>query len=49
MKNSQRIWIMYAIMFSLKILTVNELNTESHFIVQTVKLNQNIYSKGMWI
>lgn len=34
-------------MFSLNFLTVNELSTERHFIVQVAKLNQHIYFKGI--
>ena len=46
MENSQRVWIMY-IVFSLKFLTVKELNTERHFIVWAAKLIQHICSKGI--
>ena len=42
MKNSQRVWIMY-IVFSLKFLTVKELNTERHSIVWSARLNHHIY------
>ena len=42
-ENIQRIWIMYIIMFSLNFLTVKELSTERHFIVQTAKLNQQLF------
>ena len=38
---------MYTIVFSLNFLTVNELSTERHFLVQTAKLNQHIYLKGI--
>ena len=47
MENTQRVWIMYIIVFQLKFLTVNELSTERHFIVQVAKLNQHIYFKGI--
>ena len=43
MENSQRVWIMYSIMFSLNFLTVKELSTERHFIVWAAKLNQHLY------
>ena len=43
---TQRVWITYIIVFSLNILTVNELSTERHFIVQAAKLNQHICFKG---
>ena len=39
---------MYTIMFSLNILTVKELSTERHPIVWDAKLNQPIYSKGIF-
>ena len=47
MEYTQRIWIMYIIVFSLKFLTVNELRTERHLIVQAGKLNQHLYFKGV--
>ena len=37
---------LYILLFSLNFLTVNELNTERHLIVQATKLNQHIYFKG---
>ena len=46
MKNSQRVWIMYIIVFSLNFLTVKELTTERHFIVWA-QLNQHVYYKGI--
>ena len=49
MKNSQRIWIMYIIVFSLIFLTVKELSAERHFIVWAAKLNQHIYFKNILI
>ena len=44
MENSQRIWIMYIIVLSLNFLTVNELNTERHFIIRTAR---HVYYKGI--
>ena len=41
MENSQRVWIINIIVFSLNFLTVKELTIERHFIVWTVKLNQH--------
>ena len=50
MENSQRVWIMYSIMFSLNFLTVKELSTERHFIVWAAKLNHHgYYYKGIMI
>ena len=47
MKNTQRVWIMYIIVFSLNFFfTAKELSTERHFIVWTAKLNQH---KGILI
>ena len=46
MENSQRVWIMCIIVFSLNFLTVKELNTERYFFVWTAKLNQHVYYKG---
>ena len=46
MENSQSVWIMYIIVFSLIFLAVKELSTERHFIVWTAKLNQH---KGILI
>ena len=46
MENSQRVWIMY-IVFSLKFLTVKELNTKRHFIVWAAMLIQHVCSKGI--
>ena len=43
MEYTQRICIMYIIVFSLNFLTMNELSTEGHFIVQAAKLNQQIF------
>ena len=34
-------------MFSLNFLTVNELSTETHLIVQAAKQNQHVYFKGI--
>ena len=48
MENSQRVWIMY-IMFSLKFLTVKELNTKRHFIVWAAMLIQHVYYKAILI
>ena len=45
MEYTQRVWIMYITVFSLNFLTVNELSTERHFIVQAAKLNQYIHIK----
>ena len=47
MENSQRVWIMYIIVFSLNFLTVKDLSTEGHFIVWVAKLNQKVYYKGV--
>ena len=47
MENSQRVWIMHTIVFSLNFLTVSELSTERHFIVWAAKLNQHTYHKGI--
>ena len=47
MENSQRVWIMCIIVFSLNFLTVKELSTERHFIVWAAKLNQHVYYKGI--
>ena len=47
MENSQRIWIMYFIVFSLNFLIVKELNTERHFIVWSAKLIQHVYYKAI--
>ena len=41
MENTQRVWIMYTIVFSLNLLTVNELTTERHLIVGAAKLEQH--------
>ena len=38
---------MYIIVLSLNYLTVNELNTERHFIVWVAKLNQYVYYIGI--
>ena len=38
---------MYIIIFSLCFLTMNELSTERHFIVQAARLNQHICFKGI--
>ena len=40
MEYTQRVWIIYIIVFSFNFLTVKELSTERHFIVQAAKLNQ---------
>ena len=37
MAYSQRLWIMYIIVFSLNFMTVKELSTKRHFTVQTAK------------
>ena len=47
MAYSQRLWIMYSIVFSLNCLTVKELSTERYFIVWAAKLNQHTCSKGI--
>ena len=47
MEYTQKVWIMYIIVFSLNFLTVNELSTERHFIVWAAKLNQHVYYKGI--
>ncbi len=47
MENSQRVWILCIIVFSLKFLTVKELSTERHFIIWAAKWNQNGYHEGM--
>ena len=44
MENSQRVWIMYTIVFSLNFLT-----GERYLILGTAKLSQNIYFKGILI
>ena len=49
MEYTQRVWIMYIIVFSLNFLTVKELSTERHFIVWAAKINQHICSKGILI
>ena len=49
MKYTQRVWIMYIIVFSLNFLTMKELSTERNFIVWAAKLNQPIYFKGILI
>ena len=38
---------MYIIVFSLNFLTVKKLNTERHFIVWALKLNQHVYYKDI--
>ena len=45
MENTQRVWIMHIIVFSLNFLTVKELSAERHFIIWAAKLNQYICSK----
>ena len=47
MENSQRVWIMHIIVFSLNFLTVKELSTERRFTVWAAKPNQHIYYKGI--
>ena len=47
MENIQRVWIMYILMFSLILLTVNEVSMERQFILWVAKLNQCIYFKGI--
>ena len=47
MDNSQRLWILCIIVFSLKFLTVKELSTERRFLVWAAKLNQHGYYKGI--
>ena len=42
MEYTQRIWIMYIIVFSLKFSTVKEIRTKRHFIVWAANLNQHI-------
>ena len=42
MENSQRVWNMYIIVFSLNFLTVKELSTETHFTGWAAKLNQHV-------
>ena len=46
MEHTQRVWIMYIIVFYYY-LTVKELSTERHFIIWAVKINQHICSKGI--
>ena len=38
---------MCIIVFSMNFLTMKELNTERHFLVWAVKLNQHVYYKGI--
>ena len=47
MENTQRVWIMHIIVFSFNFLTVKELSTERHFIVWAIKLNHQVYYKGI--
>ena len=47
MENSQRLWILYIIVFSLNFLAVKELSIEKHFIAWAAKLNQHAYYKGI--
>lgn len=47
MENSQRVWIMYFVVFSLIFLTVKELSTERHFIIWAARLDQNGHLNGM--
>ena len=47
MENTQRVWIMHIVVFSLIFLTVKELSTETHFIVWAAKLNQHVCYKGI--
>ena len=46
MEYTQRVWIVYVIVFPLNFLTVKELSTERNFSVWTAKLNQHVYHKG---
>ena len=46
MEYTQRVWIMYTIVFSLNFLTVNKLSTERHFIVNP-NMSSKFGSKGM--
>ncbi|CAO2605683.1 hypothetical protein LEMLEM_LOCUS12556 [Lemmus lemmus] len=48
MENIRRVWIMFVV-FSLKFLTVKELNIKRHFTGWAAKLIQHIYSKGVLI
>ena len=41
MDNSQRVWVMYTIVFSLNSLSVKELSIERYLIVWTANLNQH--------
>ena len=47
MENSQKVWILCIIVFSLILLTVKELNAEKHFIIWAAKLNQHVYYKDI--
>ena len=47
MENSQRVWILYIIVFSLNVFTVKVLSTDAHLIVWASKMNQDVYYKGI--
>ena len=47
MDYTQRVCIMYIVVFSLNFLTMMVLNTERHFIIWAAKLNQHVYYKSI--
>ena len=49
MAYTQRIYVMYIIVFPLNFLTVKELSIERQFTVWAAKINHSVYYKGILI